>query len=38
MAVTHDRWFMQTMDRFLIFESDGSVLESLDSPYLIPTG
>jgi ATPase subunit of ABC transporter with duplicated ATPase domains len=38
MAVTHDRWFMQTMDRFLVFESDGSVLESLESPYLIPAG
>jgi hypothetical protein len=29
---------MQTMDRFLVFESDGSVLESLESPYLIPAG
>lgn len=35
MAVTHDRWFMQTMDRFLVFESDGSVIETLESPYLV---
>ena len=35
IAVTHDRWFMQTMDRFLVFESDGSVLETLESPYLV---
>jgi ATPase subunit of ABC transporter with duplicated ATPase domains len=35
MAVTHDRWFMQTMDRFLVFESDGSVVEMLESPYLV---
>ena len=34
MAVTHDRWFMQTMDRFLVFEADGSVREALESPYL----
>ncbi|MEA2435178.1 MAG: hypothetical protein QOG54_2635 [Actinomycetota bacterium] len=34
IAVTHDRWFMQLMDRFLVFESDGTVYESDDSPYL----
>ena len=34
MAVTHDRWFMQTMDRFLVFEADGSVYETPGSPYL----
>ncbi len=33
VAVTHDRWFMKLFDRFLIFESDGSVTESLMSPY-----
>lgn len=33
MAVTHDRWFMQTMDRFLMFESDGTVRELQVSPY-----
>jgi ATPase subunit of ABC transporter with duplicated ATPase domains len=34
ISVTHDRWFMQTMDRFLVFEADGMVHESLESPYL----
>ncbi|MGH2754523.1 MAG: ABC transporter ATP-binding protein, partial [Actinomycetota bacterium] len=34
VAVTHDRWFMQLFDRFLLFKSDGSVEESLESPYL----
>ncbi|HEX2235671.1 MAG TPA: ATP-binding cassette domain-containing protein [Actinomycetota bacterium] len=33
IAVTHDRWFMQLMDRFLVFEEDGSVRESFDHPY-----
>jgi ATPase subunit of ABC transporter with duplicated ATPase domains len=33
LAVTHDRWFMQQLDRFLVFESDGQVHESLTSPY-----
>jgi ATPase subunit of ABC transporter with duplicated ATPase domains len=34
VAVTHDRWFMQLFDRFLLFRSDGTVEESLESPYL----
>jgi ATPase subunit of ABC transporter with duplicated ATPase domains len=34
VAVTHDRWFMQLFDRFLLFKDDGSVEESLESPYL----
>jgi len=34
MAVTHDRWFMQTMHRFLVFEADGTVREMSESPYL----
>lgn len=34
MAVTHDRWFMQTMDRFLVFEADGSVEERSEPPYI----
>jgi ATPase subunit of ABC transporter with duplicated ATPase domains len=34
VAATHDRWFMLLLDRFLIFRSDGSVHESLESPYL----
>jgi len=33
IAVTHDRWFMRMMDRFLFFELDGSVRELLESPY-----
>jgi ATPase subunit of ABC transporter with duplicated ATPase domains len=33
IAVTHDRWFMRRMDRFLFFDEDGSVRELLDSPY-----
>jgi ATPase subunit of ABC transporter with duplicated ATPase domains len=33
IAVTHDRWFMRMMDRFLSFEHDGSVRELLASPY-----
>lgn len=33
VAVTHDRWFMRLMDRFLSFEQDGSVRELLESPY-----
>jgi ATPase subunit of ABC transporter with duplicated ATPase domains len=31
LAVTHDRWFARTFDRFLVFRADGSVLES-DEP------
>src|SRR3954451_15916025 len=33
LAVTHDRWFMRTLDRFLFFDEDGSVQELLASPY-----
>ncbi len=33
IAVTHDRWFMRMMDRFLFFEQDGTVRELLESPY-----
>jgi ATPase subunit of ABC transporter with duplicated ATPase domains len=33
IAVTHDRWFMQLLDRFLIFTRDGFVTESFDHPY-----
>ena len=28
VAVTHDRWFAATLDRFLVFTADGSVVES----------
>ncbi len=30
LAVTHDRWFMRSFDRFLIFGRDGSVTEALE--------
>ena len=33
IAVTHDRWFMRLMDRFLFFDDDGDVRELLGSPY-----
>ncbi len=29
VAVTHDRWFMRSFDRFLVFGDDGKVVESL---------
>ena len=28
LAVTHDRWFARTFDRFLVFGSDGQVVET----------
>ena len=28
LAVTHDRWFARSFDRFLVFRSDGSVVEA----------
>jgi ATPase subunit of ABC transporter with duplicated ATPase domains len=31
LAVTHDRWFARSFDRFLVFRSDGSVVESPDA-------
>jgi ATPase subunit of ABC transporter with duplicated ATPase domains len=31
VAVTHDRWFARTLDRFLVFRADGTVVES-DEP------
>ena len=30
LSVTHDRWFMRSFDRFLVFRRDGSVIESLE--------
>ncbi len=33
VAVTHDRWFMRLMDRFLFFDDEGTVRELLESPY-----
>ncbi|KHL17160.1 ATPase subunit of ABC transporter with duplicated ATPase domains [Mumia flava] len=31
LAVTHDRWFARTLDRFVVFRADGTVVES-DEP------
>jgi ATPase subunit of ABC transporter with duplicated ATPase domains len=28
LAVTHDRWFARSLDRFLVFGADGRVYES----------
>ena len=28
VAVTHDRWFARSFDRFLVFGSDGKVFEA----------
>jgi ATPase subunit of ABC transporter with duplicated ATPase domains len=33
IAVTHDRWFMRLMDRYLSFDEDGAVRELWESPY-----
>jgi ATPase subunit of ABC transporter with duplicated ATPase domains len=30
LAVTHDRWFMRSFERFLVFRRDGSVVEALE--------
>jgi hypothetical protein len=30
LAVTHDRWFARSFDRFLVFGADGSVYESTE--------
>jgi ATPase subunit of ABC transporter with duplicated ATPase domains len=30
VAVTHDRWFARSFDRFLVFGSDGRVYESAE--------
>jgi ATPase subunit of ABC transporter with duplicated ATPase domains len=33
VVVTHDRWLMRLLDRFLFFDDDGHVRELLESPY-----
>ncbi|MGH8861036.1 MAG: ABC-F family ATP-binding cassette domain-containing protein [Jatrophihabitantaceae bacterium] len=33
LAVTHDRWFARSLDRFLVFGSDGTVYESDDAVF-----
>jgi ATPase subunit of ABC transporter with duplicated ATPase domains len=30
VAVTHDRWFARTFDRYLVFGADGAVVESAE--------
>jgi ATPase subunit of ABC transporter with duplicated ATPase domains len=30
LAVTHDRWFARSFDRFLVFRSDGAVVEAAE--------
>jgi ATPase subunit of ABC transporter with duplicated ATPase domains len=30
LAVTHDRWFMDSFDRFIVFHRDGTVTEELE--------
>jgi ATPase subunit of ABC transporter with duplicated ATPase domains len=37
LAVTHDRWFMRNFDRFLVFNADGTVTESLESEPVLAT-
>lgn len=36
LAVTHDRWFLRTFDRFLYCGHDGAVTEAPDLPSLMP--
>src|SRR5436309_8327325 len=31
LAVTHDRWFARSLDRFVVFGADGTVYESTDA-------
>ncbi|HVC74623.1 MAG TPA: ATP-binding cassette domain-containing protein [Mycobacteriales bacterium] len=31
LAVTHDRWFTRSFDRFLVFRDDGAVVESAEA-------
>ena len=33
LAVTHDRWFMDSFDRFLVFHRDGTVSEALEPTF-----
>ncbi|HEX6330177.1 MAG TPA: ATP-binding cassette domain-containing protein [Actinomycetota bacterium] len=38
IVVTHDRWLMRRLDRFLFFDADGTVRELLESPYEVEMG
>jgi ATPase subunit of ABC transporter with duplicated ATPase domains len=33
LAVTHDRWFARSLDRFLIFGADGEIRESTEAVF-----
>jgi ATPase subunit of ABC transporter with duplicated ATPase domains len=33
VAVTHDRWFARSLDRYLVFGSDGRVYESSEAVF-----
>ena len=35
LAVTHDRWFLRSFDRFVIFDGDGRVTESTEPPLVV---
>ena len=36
IAVTHDRWFMRSLDRFLYFDRNGDVSEAPDLETILP--
>jgi ATPase subunit of ABC transporter with duplicated ATPase domains len=36
LAVTHDRWFARSFDRFLVFRPDGSVREATEPVWELP--
>jgi len=36
LAVTHDRWFARSFDRFLIFGADGTVSETAEPVWTRP--
>jgi ATPase subunit of ABC transporter with duplicated ATPase domains len=36
VAVTHDRWFMRSLDRFLYFDRNGDVAEAPDLDTILP--
>ena len=37
IAVTHDRWFMRSLDRYVLFRLDGSVGEAFDADTAVRT-
>ena len=36
LAVTHDRWFARSFDRFLVFDADGRVKEAPEPRWDLP--